>query len=180
MGQRGFTRCLLVLLLVLVSRGTATQQTDAATGNVQGYDCNDLMSEQEIDRIVGLSGTVVLGSARGDENDVLPGHTECGYELPDDMLLTISVYSGAGFGEALETFDVVWTAAQSQGAEPLPEMGVGALLQLDFPTGPRILARAQGLGIVVGASDPEGLDKHDLTEVIRRVLALVVERLQPE
>jgi hypothetical protein len=172
-----FTTSLLTALFVIGYSGNAANALAASTAGVEGYDCADLISEQEIDQIIELSGTERVTNTRGDENDILLGHTQCGYALPQDFVLGISVYSGEGFGEALETFDVVWGLAQSQGAEALPGLGDSALIQTDFPAGPRVLVRARGRGILVGAGDLEGLGKLDLDEVIMRVLAIVIERL---
>ena len=49
-------------------------------------------------------------------------------------------------------------------------------MQADF-AGPRVLARAKGPGVIVGASDLEGLGKIDMNEMIKNILAIVVERL---
>jgi hypothetical protein len=158
-----------------VSQQALPHQT--ALAGTQGYDCADLLSEQEIDRVIGLSGARRVSGVRGDENDVLPGHTQCGFALPQDFTLGISVYSGAGSGEGLETFDVVWNRAQSQGAEALAGIGESALLQANFPAGSRVLARAKGRGVLVGAGDPEGLGKLNLNDVVKRIAEIVVERV---
>jgi hypothetical protein len=168
-----FTTSLLTTLFVISYSGSAANPQATSAASVQGYDCTELISEQEIDQIIGLSGTEYRSGVRGDENDILAGHTQCGYELPENFVLGLSVYSG----EALETFDFVWNRAQSHGAEALSELGDDALIQSDFPSGPRVYARAKGYGLIVGAGDLEGLGKLDLDEVIKRILMIVIERL---
>jgi hypothetical protein len=148
-----------------------------ASAGVQGYDCADLITEREIDQVIGLDGTKRVSGVRGDENDVLPGHTECGYELPGNHVLGISVYSGRGSGEGLETFDFVWEQARSQGAESLSGIGESALIETDRPSGPRALARARDRGIRVAAGDLEGLGRLELDRVVRSILATVVGRV---
>ncbi len=172
-----FTIILLAALFTIGNSESAANSSAASTTGVQGYDCTDLISEQEIDQIIELSGAERVTNIRGDENDILPGHTQCGYWLPQDFTLGISVYSGEGEGEGLETFDFVWDRAQSQGAEALASFGDSALLQSDFASGPRIYARARGRGIIVGAGDFAGLGTLDLDEVIKRILAILIERL---
>ncbi len=172
-----FTTSLLTALFVIGYSGNAANSSAASTAGVQGYDCIDLISEQEIDEVIALSGTKRVSGVRGDENDILPGHTQCGYALPLDFVVHVDVYSGEGFGEALETFAFVRDMAQDQGAEMLTGFGDSALIQTDYLTGSRVLARVAGYGIIVGAGDLEGLGRLDLDEVIKRILAILIERL---
>jgi hypothetical protein len=154
------------------------QLAQAARGSaVQGYDCESLLTGNEIDEITGLSGAARTSGTRGDQNDILLGHTECGYQLPEDFTLGVAVYTGRGDGEALETFDAVWNLAQNQGAETVAGIGDGALLQTNLSAGPRLLVRAKGRGVIVSAGDPQGLGKLDLQDVVRRVATIIVGRL---
>jgi len=158
------------------STGGSRAAKPAASG-IHGYDCDTLISPKEIDEIIGASGTRRLSGVRGDENDALPGHTDCGYALPADLTLGVSVYSGTGSGEAMETFEVVWDKAVKDGAQPAPGVGDEARLQPDVLGGPRLLARAKNRGVIVLMADASGSGKIDLAAATKRVAAIVAGRL---
>ena len=159
------------------AKSPEARNSKTAPSGSPGYDCASLISEQDIDHVIGLSGTKLVSGVRGDQNEVLPGHTQCGYGLPQDFTLGINVYSGTGSGEGLETFDAVWTLAQSQGAEALDGIGDSALIQTNFPAGPRVLVRAKGRGVIVDAGGSDGLGKLNLNDVVKRIVAIVVGRV---
>ena len=154
----------------------ARSSSQVASAAVEGYDCSALISESEIDGIIGMSGTSRVGAVRGDENQFIDGHTECSYELPQNNYLNVSVYTGGGMGEGLESFEVLWEDAQEGGATALPGMGEAALLHTDA-AGPNVLVQVRGRGVSVGAGDFEGSDKLGLEEAIKRIATLVVGRV---
>lgn len=93
---------------------------EVAKAGVEGYDCLSLITAEEIDRIIGSTGTKLVSEVRGDENEILAGETECGYEIPENRFLGVAVYTGSGFAEGLESFDTIWEDAGRRSAERSP------------------------------------------------------------
>jgi len=164
----------LAVLVALFVVGAATRAgAQASPQNSQVYDCGDLIREQEIDRVIGQSGTKLAFSSRDAQDPSVPGYTECDYDLPGGVVLGVAVFTGA----ARENIDQAWTLSQGAGAKAISGIGESALLA-DAPGGRIILVRVRGgRGVRVNAGDVEGSGRLDLDEVIKRVAAIVVPRI---
>jgi hypothetical protein len=153
------------------------QKSDGRTASaIQGYDCVSLISPKEIDAVIGATGTKLVSGVRGDKNEILPGETECGFELPQNHMMGIFVYTGGGEGEGLDSFETIWEMAQEQGAVALPGVGESALFHPDFRGGPRLVARVRGRGILVD-SGAFGDDKLKLAETVKKIASTVAGRV---
>ena len=162
----------LAALFALCAGGPTPVGAQASPQAARVYDCADLITEQEIDRVIGQSGTKRFVGSRGDPDPGVPGYSECNYELPRGVVLGVAVYTV----EILGNIDVAWTRSLAEGAKAVSGIGESALLA-DVPGGRLILAHARGRGLRVNAGDMEETGKLDLNEVVKRVAAIVVARI---
>jgi hypothetical protein len=149
-----------------------------AKAGVEGYDCLSLITGEEIDRIIGSSGTKLVSGVRGDKNEILAGETECGYEIPENRFLGVAVYTGSGFAEGLESFDTIWEDAEGRNAEEISGIGEKALMETDFAGGNQLLARVGGRGLKVGAGDFKTEESRELDEAVKKIAGTIASRLQ--
>jgi hypothetical protein len=147
-----------------------------ASPAVQGYDCAGLITPQEIDALIGATGTKLVSGVRGDKNEILPGETECAFELPQNHMMGIFVYTGGGEGEGLDSFETIWEMSQEQGAVALAGVGERALFHPEFRGGPRVVARVRGRGILVD-SGAFGDDKLKLADTVKKIATTVAGRV---
>lgn len=110
--------------LVALCAGGSTRAVAQASPDARVYDCAALITEREIDRVIGQSGTKLRFGSRDAQDPTGPG---------------VTVFTG----EAREYLDQAWTRSQGGGAQALSGIGERALLA-DAPGGRILLARVRG------------------------------------
>jgi len=149
----------------------ANPEPALARGAAKGWDCTTLLSAQEVDRFVGRSGAKIVSQVRGDTNRDVPGHTECGYELPPAGGLHFYVNTGPALGPA-SGYDLRGSAQRNQ-AEKLSGIGDEAWLWDPKGNSAGAVAIVKDAEVFVGVGNEGGRGK----EIARRVLETVVSRL---
>jgi hypothetical protein len=158
-------------------RPAAAQAAPTTTGPTvarsaaRGWDCTALLSPQEVDRFVGRSGAKVVSHVRGDTNPEVPGHTECGYELPPAGGMHFYVNTGPALGPA-SGYDLR-DSVQRNKADRLNGIGDEAWLWGLEGNSFSAVAFTKGAEVFVGVGNEGGKGK----EIARRVLEHVVSRL---
>lgn len=142
-----------------------------ASGAAKGWDCATLLTPQEVDSFVGRGGAKVVSHVRGDTNQEVPGHTECGYHLPPAEGLHFYVNTGPAL-EPASGYDLRGSA-QRNNAEKLSGIGEDAWMWDLKGNSFSAFAVAKGAEVFVGVGNEGGRGK----EVARRVLETVVSRL---
>jgi hypothetical protein len=145
--------------------------TPAAAGAVKGWDCAALLTTKEVDSFVGRGGAQLVSHVRGDTNREVPGHTECGYQLPPAGGLHFYVNTGPALGPA-SGYDLRGSA-QRNNAEKLGGIGDEAWMWDLKGNSFSAVAFAKGAEVFVGVGNEGGRGK----EIAQRVLETVVSRL---
>jgi len=83
----------LAALGALFAAGS-TRADAQASPDARVYACADLITEQEIDRVIGQSGAKLRFSSRDAQDPSVPGYTECDYDLPGGVVLGVAVFTG--------------------------------------------------------------------------------------
>jgi hypothetical protein len=143
----------------------------AAGGAVKGWDCAALLTTQEVDSFVGRGGAQLVSHVRGDTNREVPGHTECGYQLPPAGGLHFYVNTGPALGPA-SGYDLRGSAQRNH-AEKLSGIGDEAWMWDLKGNSFSAVAFAKGAEVFVGVGNEGGRGK----EIAQRVLETVVSRL---
>jgi hypothetical protein len=144
--------------------------TPAAGGVAKGWDCAALLTTKEVYSFVGRAGAQLVSHVRGDTNREVPGHTECGYQLPPAGGLHFYVNAGPALGPAATTLG---GAAQRNKAEMLGGIGDEAWKWDLKGNSFSAVAFAKGAEVFVGVGNEGRRGK----EIARRVLQTVVSRL---
>jgi hypothetical protein len=153
-------------------RAPATGPAAAVAGGaVKGWDCAALLNTQEVDSFVGRAGAQLVSHVRGDTNREVPGHTECGYQLPPAGGLHFYVNTGPAVGPA-SGYDLRGSALRNN-AEKLSGIGDEAWMWDLKGNSFSAFAVAKGAEVFVGVGNEGGRGK----EIARRVLEIVVSRL---
>jgi hypothetical protein len=159
--------------------GTASAESAARQSAApKTYECDSLITVQQMDRLAGVTGTKRSTLKRSkEEEEMYQGVTYCEYYLSESLTLTFIMYDERGEGSN-GPFSFAWDRAKSEDGEAFPGVGDAALLERNTVAGTVLLTRAKGRGIIARIGDvSEGGSKLDKPDVLKRVTNTIVGRV---